>query len=199
MLGIAQRAKYRFVDSTADVGEGIEVYNKDNLVMEENTNISPDSVIMNTRAKFIMKKNSGAAIGLLVVTGNHMDILGKLGKQVSDLDKDNSPNPKRYDKDIVVEEDVWLGARVTLLYGTYIKRGAIIGAGSVVRTTVPPYSIVIGNPAKVIGFRFTPEELKTHESNIYPEDERLNILEYEKYYNKYFEKRITTISKFISI
>ena len=191
--------KYRFINPSAHLAPDVMVYNHDNLIMEENTNIDSGGIIMNMRAKFIMKKNSGAAIGLLVVTGNHMDIKGKLGKQITDQDKDNSTNPRQYDKDIIVEEDVWLGARATLLYGTHVKRGAIVGAGSVVRSTVPPYSIVIGNPAKVVGFRFSPEEIIEHEKEIYPENDRLNLKDLEKYYNKYFTKRIKDISKFINL
>lgn len=198
-LIINPSGKFRFVDSTAYLAPGVNVYSNDNLIMEENTNIDSGGIIMNTRAKFIMKKNSGAAIGLLVVTGNHMDIKGKLGKQITDQDKDKSANPRQYDKDIIVEEDVWLGARVTLLYGTHVKRGAIVGAGSVVRSTVPPYAVVMGNPAKVVGFRFSPEEIIEHEKEIYPENDRLNLKDLEKYYNKYFTKRIKDINKFISL
>ena len=46
-----------------------------------------------------------------------------------------------YSKDVVVDEDVWLGARVTLLPGVHIGRGAIIAAGSVVTRSVQAYSI----------------------------------------------------------
>ena len=74
------------------------------------------------------------------------------------------------DKDIVVEDDVWIGANVTLLPGTIIGRGATVGAGSVVRTKIPPYAIVAGNPAKVVGFAFSHEQVVEHEKKIYPEE-----------------------------
>lgn len=51
---------------------------------------------------------------------------------------------------IVVEDDVWIGAHVTILPGVRIGRGAIIGAGSVVRSDVSPLTIVAGAPARVI-------------------------------------------------
>ncbi len=51
---------------------------------------------------------------------------------------------------IVIEDDVWIGAGVTILPGRRIGRGSIVGAGSVVTRDVPPYSIVGGNPATVI-------------------------------------------------
>lgn len=62
-------------------------------------------------------------------------------------------------KRITIENDVWIGARVTILDGVKIGNGAIIAAGAVVTKDVPPYSIVGGVPAKVIKFRFTKEEI----------------------------------------
>ena len=198
-LIINPSGKFRFVDPTAYLAPGVNVYANDNLIMEENTNIDPGGIIMNTRAKFIMKKNSGAAIGLLVVTGNHMSQIGKFFKQIGDEFKDKAANPKQYDKDIIVEEEVWIGARVTLLYGTHIKRGAVIGAGSVVRTSVPPYAVVMGNPAKIVGFRFTPEEILEHEKALYSPNERLSFDEVDKYYKKYYTNRISKINNFIKL
>ena len=55
---------------------------------------------------------------------------------------------------IVVEDDVWIGERATILSGVRIGRGAIVGAGSVVAKDVPPYAIVVGNPARVVRYRF---------------------------------------------
>ena len=54
---------------------------------------------------------------------------------------------------IVIEDDVWIGARAIILQGVRIGKGAIIGAGSVVTKDVPPYAIVAGNPARVVRMR----------------------------------------------
>jgi acetyltransferase-like isoleucine patch superfamily enzyme len=51
---------------------------------------------------------------------------------------------------IVIEDDVWIGANVTVVDGVTIGRGSIIGAGSVVTKDIPPYSIAVGAPAKPI-------------------------------------------------
>lgn len=58
---------------------------------------------------------------------------------------------------VVIEDDVWIGARVTLLPGVHIGRGSVIGAGSVVTKDVPAYSIVGGNPARVLKYRIVPD------------------------------------------
>ncbi len=54
---------------------------------------------------------------------------------------------------IVIEDDVWIGTNVIILRNVKIGKGAIIGAGSVVTKDIPSYSIVAGNPAKVIKWR----------------------------------------------
>jgi acetyltransferase-like isoleucine patch superfamily enzyme len=51
---------------------------------------------------------------------------------------------------IVIEDDVWLGARVIVLRGARIGRGSVIGANSVVKGDIPPYSLAAGMPARVI-------------------------------------------------
>jgi maltose O-acetyltransferase len=51
---------------------------------------------------------------------------------------------------IVIEDDVWIGANVTILPGVRVGRHAIIGAGSVVIENVSPFTIIAGVPAKVI-------------------------------------------------
>lgn len=55
-----------------------------------------------------------------------------------------------YAKEIIIEDDVWLGAGVIILPGVTIKKGSVIGAGSVVTKDIPEEVIAYGNPCKVI-------------------------------------------------
>ena len=59
--------------------------------------------------------------------------------------------------DTVIGNDVWIGQNATILPGVHIGDGAIIGANSVVGSDVEPYTIVVGNPAEVIRYRFDEE------------------------------------------
>lgn len=56
---------------------------------------------------------------------------------------------------IIVEDDVWIGYGALIMSGVTIGKGAIVGAKSIVTKDVPPYSIVVGAPAKVIKYRFS--------------------------------------------
>jgi acetyltransferase-like isoleucine patch superfamily enzyme len=49
---------------------------------------------------------------------------------------------------VIIEDDVWIGTRCMILKGVTIGRGSVVGAGSVVRRDVPPYSLMAGNPAR---------------------------------------------------
>lgn len=51
---------------------------------------------------------------------------------------------------IVIEDDVWLGARVIVLRGAHIGRGSVIGANSVVKGCIPAYTLAAGMPARII-------------------------------------------------
>ncbi|MDY9919646.1 MAG: Vat family streptogramin A O-acetyltransferase [Proteiniphilum sp.] len=73
-----------------------------------------------------------------------------------------TPTPEQlpFKGDTVIENDVWIGYKTTIMPGVNIGNGAIIAAHSVVTKDVEPYSIVGGNPAKLIRKRFTDEQIK---------------------------------------
>ncbi|HLO87530.1 MAG TPA: acyltransferase [Nostocaceae cyanobacterium] len=63
-------------------------------------------------------------------------------------------------KGITIEDDCWLGHGVTVIDGVTIGKGSVIGAGAVVTKDIPPYSVAVGIPARVIKNRLTPEVVK---------------------------------------
>lgn len=64
---------------------------------------------------------------------------------------------------VFIGNSCWIGGNTTILKGVSIGDGAIVGAGSVVTKNIPPYSICVGNPAKVIRNRFDNEIVKSIE------------------------------------
>jgi acetyltransferase-like isoleucine patch superfamily enzyme len=60
----------------------------------------------------------------------------------------------------MIGHDVWVGYGATIMSGVKIGNGAVIGAQAVVAKDIPAYAIVVGNPAKVIRYRFKPETIE---------------------------------------
>lgn len=61
---------------------------------------------------------------------------------------------------IEVGSDVWVGEGTRILSGVHIGDGSILGAGSVVTKDVPPYAIVVGNPGRIVDYRFPHSVIK---------------------------------------
>lgn len=162
------------------------------IEMHDNTNLYGGLLFLSMKGKFVMKKGAAAAQRLTVITGNH-------GRQAGLPFKDDKGDIQKIlnqESDVVVEEDVWIGSDVVLCSGVTIGRCSNIGAGSVVRYSIPPYAIVLGNPAKVVGFCMTPSEIIEHEKVVYPESMRLPLSILEKNYDKYFLRRLKEIKEF---
>jgi acetyltransferase-like isoleucine patch superfamily enzyme len=51
---------------------------------------------------------------------------------------------------VIIEDDAWIGLKTTILKGVRIGRGAVVGANSVVTKDAPPFTLVAGNPARVV-------------------------------------------------
>lgn len=156
--------------------------NPRNIYLYDHTKIE-HATIAATNAKFIMKKWSGSAYGLNVHTGNHAMIIGRFYRSVTEAEK-----PADLDRDVVVEEDVWIGSNVTLLAGVNIGRGSVVAAGAVVNKSLPPYCIAGGVPARFIKFKWTIDQILKHEEMLYPEDERFSREQLEEIFKQYNKK-----------
>lgn len=62
--------------------------------------------------------------------------------------------------DVIIGNDVWIGLGVTIMSGVKIGDGAVIGAKTVVSKDVPPYAVVVGNPGRVVKYRFDDETIE---------------------------------------
>ena len=99
----------------------------------------------------VIRGGGGIKIGSNVRIGPHCVLSGISHR----FDRTDIPiceqGPVR--KPILIEDDVWIGANTTVIDGVTIATGVVIGAGSVVTRKIPPYTIVGGNPARVIRHR----------------------------------------------
>lgn len=133
-----------------------------NLSVGEGASIPKGSVFYCTKAPLTIGKKVIFGPRPTIITGDHRTDL--IGRYIIDI-TDNDKLPEN-DAPVVIEDDVWCGANVTILKGVTIGRGSVVAAGAVVTKSFPPYSIIGGVPAKLLKMRFTPEQIKEHELNI---------------------------------
>ena len=138
-----------------------------NITIGNDVYIGPHALFLCTESQIF--------IGNKVLFGPHVTIIGgdhritDVGRFIYDV-LDKHPED---DQDVHIEDDVWIGTNTTLLKGVTVGRGAVVAAGALVTKDVPPYAIVGGVPAKVLKYRFTPEQIQEHERQLYAEDKRL--------------------------
>jgi len=119
-----------------------------NTVLKDYVNFNGMKVMGNGNCTIGSYFHSG--IDCLIITQNHNYDKGSM-----------IPYDKTYIyKDVIIEDFVWMGSKVTILPGTKIGEGAIIQAGAVVHGEIPPYAIIGGNPAKIIKYRDVEHFLK---------------------------------------
>jgi acetyltransferase-like isoleucine patch superfamily enzyme len=82
-------------------------------------------------------------------------------------------NPDSLSHTTTIGTDVWVGYGAVVLSGITVGDSSIVGAGAVVTRDVPPNSIVVGNPARVVGQRFSDEQLDAHWASLRSAGHRL--------------------------
>lgn len=98
--------------------------------------------------------------GVTILGGDHL--FGVIGESVRFLKPKNNENTK----EVIIEDEVWCGANVTILKGVNLGIGCVIGAGSVVTKSIPPFTVAVGNPCKFITTIFSDNELYIHLSKL---------------------------------
>lgn len=92
---------------------------------------------------------NNTVIGNYVMMGPYVYILDR-NHQFKDISKPMCFQGNNEIKKTIIEDDVWIGAFVRMTPGRIIKRGSIIGISTVLTKDFPPYSIIGGNPGKLI-------------------------------------------------
>lgn len=164
---------------STSIFKGIE-----NFHFSDNVRISRYAVIYSTDAKVFIGEKVGIAPYLKIITGNHR--FDKVGHFVFDGDYEKKPGD---DKDVIIEGDSWFGINVTILAGVTIGRGTMIAAGAVVTKSCPPYSIIGGNPARILKYRFAIDDILEHEKKLYPIEKRYSREELIAVREKYEQQK----------
>ena len=177
------RSQFGYCAENAKLHYPIRIYNPKGLFLYENTSLAHDIIIINTsNEKVIIKRNTVIAARTTIVTNNHISTVSIpfFLLHINDVSKD-----------IIIEEDCWVGTGVILLAGTHLGRGCIVGAGSVINKEIPPYAVVAGCPAKIIAVKFSISQIIEHEKALYSEKERFSYDYLQKLFNTYFEGKKT--------
>lgn len=148
--------------------------------IDDYVRLQPGVNIISGGGKVIIKKYSAIGGGTVIIPGSHTPTVG-LPQYLSTLHINDTETT------IVIEEDVWVGARSILLSHCNVRRGAVIAAGSVITKDIPPYAVVAGMPGKVIATRFSLEQIIKHETLLYPPEERLKREELETLFEKEYK------------
>jgi len=117
------------------IGEGTRIRSANSIKIGNEVMISDDVNIYDTDAhslNYVLRQKEFMEV---VILNNRI-------KDAKDVDVKSAP--------VVIEDHVWIGFNVGILKGVTIGKGAIIGAGSVVTQDVEPFTVVAGNPAKII-------------------------------------------------
>jgi len=126
-----------------------------------------NGVIISSPEKFFVGHHLGIGVGAFITAGGKVTVGNYVGIgpgvkiwSVNHIYKDPD-QPWRFQgsesKEVVVGNDVWIGAGSIILPGVTIGDGAIISAGTVLSKSIPPFALVAGNPGRVVGWRKPPQ------------------------------------------
>jgi acetyltransferase-like isoleucine patch superfamily enzyme len=165
------KLKIRGKGSNIEIGDNVSVFGNIDLRNRENgriiieNNVKFDSDVRIVSAKYgTIKIGEGSAIGpYTIINGGGNVMIGKKIVFARNISVNaNDHEHKRFANimdqgfvynDVIIEDDVWLGANVCVNKGVTIKKGSIVGANAVVTKNTDPYSINVGVPSKKISER----------------------------------------------
>jgi acetyltransferase-like isoleucine patch superfamily enzyme len=144
-------------------------YTYDTIHVGHDVNLGWRPILLASKSKIRIGNKVMFGPQVMIIGGNHNTSV--VGQYMHDV------QVKRPEDDlgVVIEDDVWIGARAIILRGVVVGRGSVVGAGAVVTKNVPPYTIVAGTPAKVIGCRWDAATILRHEAVLYPAEMRLGL------------------------
>lgn len=152
------KASLRECGRHVHIAGNCDIKGNENIYIGNNSSIGRGSVLWTTRANITIGNKVFTGPNVTIITGNHRtNLVGKYMIDVKDEEKEECD-----DADVIIRDDVWIGANVTILKGVTIEEGCVIAAGAVVTNSTQPYGVYGGVPATRLKDRFTKEELSYH-------------------------------------
>jgi acetyltransferase-like isoleucine patch superfamily enzyme len=126
------------IGEPVDFRSGVKIGCAEKLFVGHNVIIN-DDVWINAAGGIYIGDNTLIGPRAMILSGNH--IFNRLDMPIQSQGVEVKP--------VIIEEDVWIGASCVILAGVHIGKGSVIGAGAVVTSDIPPYSVAMGVPATV--------------------------------------------------
>lgn len=143
--------KFNLVERPTFIGKSSKLYGDKNKITVGRNFLCGDHVIIDAAKSHGVYIGDDVSIahGAYVRSSNHkfdrLDIpISQQGHRAEKIMYDD------IEYSVVIEDDVWIGANVIILSGAKISTGSIAAAGSVISKEFPPYSVIAGNPARIV-------------------------------------------------
>ncbi len=167
-------SKVLFADKVC-LDRGVDIkahcHRSGDIEIGENTYIGPYTCMSGARIKIGKHCLIASHSGIYANNHNYADPTRNIKEQGNSY------------KGITIEDDCWLGCGVKVLDGVTIGKGSVIGAGAVVTKDIPPYSVAVGVPAKVVSKRTSIPERSVAEQRVFTEEQNFNVDFADSFYN----------------
>ncbi|MDX4039812.1 acyltransferase [Aliarcobacter skirrowii] len=141
MLKLCKK-KFMYFDDTAEIRPGVYIDYCSRIKIGKNVVLRPSTMLFGNKNTIIdIRDNVLLGAGVHIYTDNH--VFNRVDIPIIEQDH------YRY-KDVIIQEGSWIGANCIILTGVNIGKNSVVGAGSVVTKDVPDFTVVAGNPAKII-------------------------------------------------
>ncbi len=132
-------------------------YSYETIYIGSDVFIGDGAKIMGTDSKIFIGDKVMFGPNVTLMAGDHNT--GEIGRYMYDVHEKRPQD----DQPIIIQDDVWIGSGAIILKGVTLGTGSIVGAGAVVTRSTNPYSIVVGNPAKMLRKRLNDNDILKHE------------------------------------
>ena len=147
------KSSFKNIGKNVYIGKNC-IFTSENISIGNDVYIGPNCCFQSKHGEIIIGSHVMFGPGVHIHGGDH--ITNQQGVYIKNVKKDKA------DLQVIIEDDVWIGAMTIILKGVKIGCGSIIGAGSIVTKDVPNYSIYYSKNTPIIRDRFSPNELQNH-------------------------------------